>query len=212
IVAPASIVVVAMVAPAFAAGSGSSSTRNDGSDSVGIGLGLRFRLARAIGVAALAALVVAVFSVASRPGLDLSRYPVLEVDALEEAGLLPADETVLDSADEVVVAHREAVGNYLTWRFGAGAQVFVDDRFDFHPEDLLADHRDLLAGRVPREILDRRGVDVVLWELDSPLAAWLDEAAEWSVRRGGEWVVACRVGTAAEASCPTESMLEPAGP
>lgn len=196
-VAPASIVVVAMVAPAFARSSAQEST-----SPAGAGDG-RFRLARAVGLAALSALVVAVASVATRPGLDLSNYPVAEVDQLDQAGLL--------GSNEIVVVHREAVGNYLTWRLGPQAGVFVDDRFDFHPEPLLADHRDLLAGRGAREILDRRGADVVLWELDTPLADWLDEAAEWSVRRGQEWLVACRVGSEAEVSCPTESMLELAG-
>jgi len=198
-IAPAAIVVAAMVAPAFA---GPVADRRslrpvppDRSTARPVA-----RLARIIGVTAGTALVVAVATVATGPGLDLVRYPVTEVDLLDDAGLV-AD-------DDIVVVHREAVGNYLTFRFGDRASVFVDDRFDFHDIELLADHRDLLAGRDPRAILDRRGADVVLWEVDRALADWLVEAKEWTVRAGDEWLIACRVDSAAEASCPTQSMLD----
>ncbi len=184
-VAPASIVVAALAAPALAG----LRVRRPASSSA-----LRAPLLRAVGVASAVALVVAVAAVATGPALDLARYPVAAVDALEAEGLVPSE--------EVVTVHREAVGNYLTWRYGPGARVFVDDRFDFHDLDLLADHRDLLAARGPREVLDRWEADVVLWEVDHPLVDWLEEAPEWSVRRGPEWVVACRSGGAATDRCP----------
>ncbi len=189
-IAPASIVVAAMVAPALAvSGRVDPSTPRSAA-----------RFARIIGITAGTALVVAVATVAASPGLDLQRYPVTEVDLLDGAGLL--------TDDAIVVAHREAVGNYLTFRLGERSSVFVDDRFDFHDVELLADHRDLLAGRNVRAILDDRAVDVVLWEVDQPLADWLTEAADWTVRTGDEWLIACRVGSTAEARCPTQAMLD----
>lgn len=186
-VAPASIVVVGMIAPGLADPARSTPSAGDGMTRG------RARLARAIGVAAVTASIVAVATVLTRPGLDLARYPVDEVEALHDRGLLP-------SAD-VVVVHREAVGNYLTWRFGDRAMTFVDDRFDFHAEPLLADHRDLLAGKDARTVLDRWQADVVLWEADAPLTDWLTDAQEWSVLRGEEWVVACRLDSPVEAGC-----------
>ncbi len=194
-IAPAAIVVAAMVAPALA-----RPVTDHGRTEAGTSDRSAARLARIIGITAGTALVVAVATVATSPGLDLQRYPVTEVDLLDGAGLL-AD-------DDIVVAHREAVGNYLTFRLGAGAAVFVDDRFDFHDVELLADHRDLLAGRNARAVLDDRAVDVVLWEVDQPLADWLTEAADWTVRTGDEWLIACRVGSTAEARCPTQAMLD----
>lgn len=207
-VAPASIVVVALVAPALAgmagsaAATGASSGTSAGSAPVqperAVAAG-RLRLSRAVAVASFCGLAIAIAAVATEPGLDLDTYPVAEIDALERAGLV-AD-------DEVVLVHREAVGNYLTFRFGDRARAFVDDRFDFHPAVLLEDHRDLLAGRNARDVLDRRDADVVLWELDSPLADWMTEAPEWSISRGEDWLVACRVGSAAAPLCPSEREL-----
>jgi hypothetical protein len=201
-VAPAAIAVVALTAPAL--GGRYRERAASGSDG---GDGPRHRLAaRAVAAASVTALAVGLAAVLAAPGLDLDNYPVDEVDRLEEFGLVPAA--------DVVVAHREAVGNYLTWRFGAGASVFVDDRFDFHDPQLLADHRDLLAARDARRILDRRGADVVLWQADDPLVQWLAEAPEWSVTVGEEWAVACRLdaevaGRCRSASGPTDPSAAP---
>ena len=91
--------------------------------------------------------------------------------------------------------HREAVGNYLTFRYGDRAAVFIDDRFDFHPLDVTDDHLQLLHGGDHREVLDRRRADVVLWEADGPLATWLADAPGWELLAADEhWVVACRTG------------------
>jgi hypothetical protein len=183
-IAPASIVLVAVLAPWLR-----GLYRSPGPGPARSG-----PVSRAVGVAMLVALVLVMATVVTRPGLDMTLYPEAEVDYLEERGLLP-------SADTVVV-HREAVGNYLTWRFGDRAGVFMDDRFDFHPPEVIADHLALLEGDAPRAVLDRRQADVVLWQADSALAAWLEEADDWEVaRRGERWVVACRVDSPAFARC-----------
>lgn len=203
-VAPASVALAALAAPALGpgvrAGPGQGAPRRSPEPGEGPAAGPRRlgpAVVRAVTVAAGAGLVVAVVAVLSAPGLDLERYPVAEVDRLEAEGLVPAG----DPADGPVVVHREAVGNYLTWRYGAAAGVFVDDRFDFHDQGLLADHRGLLTARDPRPILDRREADVVVWEADGPLTSWLTEAAEWTVGPGEEWVVACRRGSPAFDRC-----------
>jgi hypothetical protein len=126
--------------------------------------------------------------------LGLDPYPQAEVDALESRGLL--------RSDEVVTVYREAVGNYVTWRYGDEALVFVDDRFDFHDLDLLDDHRRLHAGTGAEAILDGREADVVLWQADLALADWLRAAQAWTVAVDGEeWLIACRTGSPAAERC-----------
>lgn len=169
----ASVVIIAMVAPHLAELFG----KDDGS--------VETRGSRIVGRALAASIVIVALSLAVRPAIDLAPYPVDEVDMLEARGLV-ADRSV-------GLVHREAVGNYLTYRFGADAAVFMDDRFDYHPVDLTADHVDLIDGGDFREILDRRGAQVVLWETERPLARWLNEAPEWRVvQRDDAWTVACR--------------------
>ncbi|MEM9561278.1 MAG: hypothetical protein AAGA93_01590 [Actinomycetota bacterium] len=204
--APAVVVVAASVAPALArteprpapATAGATPRTGDGPRRPSE---LRAGLARAIGVAGAVALTAAVAAVVVTPALDLDRYPADAVDAMEAAGLVPAD--------EVVVVHREAIGNYLTWRYGTDALVFVDDRFDFHDEELLADHRDLLAGRDPGRILDGRSADVVLWESDAALAAWLEASPEWAVVADAEWTVACRRSSPVASGCSGVTLAPP---
>ena len=174
--APASLVIAAMTAPSLAGLLG----RTAGSD--------RGRAARMLAVAGMAGLAVSSVAVLTGPGLSLDRYPVDAVSYLEERALMASD---------VVVVHREGVGNYLTHRFGAGAEVFIDDRFDFYPVERTKDHLTLVHGGDYGEVLDRHGAEVVLWERDSALADWLEESPGWDLAyRDDEWVVACRsVGT-----------------
>lgn len=181
-IAPASIVVVAMVAPSLRDLFG----RDEGTAASPI--------SRAVGSAALVALAVGGAAVLIGPGLDLTLYPEREVDYLEEQALFPSP--------DVVVVHREAVGNYLTFRYGAGAGVFMDDRFDFHPLDLSRDHLTLLEGGDYDDVLDRRGADVVLWEADGLLTDWLRRSDRWQFAMDGDrWVVACRVDSPAFGRC-----------
>jgi hypothetical protein len=176
-IAPAAIVLVAVSAPWLAGLYRSPDPQEPRSGPA----------SRAVGVAVLCALVLVVATVATRPGLDLALYPRDETDHLAEQGLLASTDTV--------VVHREAVGNFLTWRLGDRALVFMDDRFDFHDPDLIADHLSLLEGVGVGPILERREADVILWETDSSLAAWLQEADDWEIGlHGDRWLVACRIG------------------
>ncbi len=180
--APASLVVVTMAAPALAGLMG----RTIG-DEVG-------RRARMLAVAGGTGLVVSAIAVMSSPGLSLDRYPVDAVTYLEERALLPADDSV--------VIHREGVGNYLTHRYGADAGVFIDDRFDFYPVDRTRDHLTLVYGGDYREVLDRHRADIVVWERESDLGDWLDADPGWDLPfRDDEWIVACRSGSRAADSC-----------
>ncbi|MDH3294780.1 MAG: hypothetical protein OER95_10730 [Acidimicrobiia bacterium] len=172
-IVPASVVIVVMVAPALAGLIGAETGERRGV------------LARGGSLAALAGLLAAGFSVLVSPGLTLERYPVNAVGYLEDHGLV--------ANDEVVVVHREGVGNYLTYRFGSRARVFIDDRFDFYPVSQTSDHVELLYGVDYDEVLDRHQADVVLWQTESGLADWLAETPDWSLAYTDEdWLVACR--------------------
>jgi hypothetical protein len=93
------------------------------------------------------------------------------------------------------LAHQDFVGNYLQLRFGRALPVFIDDRVDMYPLEVSQDYVDLLQGRDALDILDRYRVNLVLWELDAPLAALLQLSASWQeAYRDDRWVVYRRTG------------------
>jgi len=114
--------------------------------------------------------------------LRLDGYPEATVTFLADEGLLRPPHRL---------AHPDFVGNYLELRHGRRARVFIDDRYDMYPPAVSRDYRDLLAARPGSlDILERRGVDVVLWEADRPLAGLLWESDDWrEVFRRDGWVV-----------------------
>ncbi len=151
-------------------------------------------VSRALSKAVLVGLGLVFFVVLTRPGLDLSLYPTDEVDYLEQRGLVANEDAVL--------IHREAVGNYLTYRYGDEAAVFIDDRFDFYPLSVTRDHLTLLDGGDYAEVLDRRAAEVVLWSTDTGFAAWLEAADEWEITvESDDWIIACRTSGAIAGRC-----------
>jgi hypothetical protein len=178
----AALVIAAMTAPSLAGLAGELE-------------GLRRGFAAtAVAAMALVGGVLAVTSVAITSPVDLAGYPVEEVDWLEARSLV-AD-------DQVRIAQRDYVGNYLTLRYGDRARVFMDDRFDFYPQAVLDDHYALLHGGDFATIAARNRFDVVLWATDSPFARWLDAADDWDIVLDGEsWLVACRVTSPVHARC-----------
>ena len=169
---PAAIVMVAGAAPALALVPGTL----DGQT--------RSFAARLMAATAVVVAIVAAVTVFASPALDLDRYPVEEVDWLEERDL------VADPAVNLV--HREIAGNYLELRYGADANVFMDDRYDFFPLAVIDDHSALYFGGEFAEILDRHDADAVLWNSEGLFADWLRSGDfGWSVVFEGEnWIVA----------------------
>ena len=109
-------------------------------------------------------------SIVANDPIDIRAYPARSVSWLEESGLL---------TDTHRVAHEDFVGNYLTLRYGKEARVFIDDRYDMYPVSVARDYRTLLEGRPGvLEVLERRKIDVVLWEKDLPLVQIL-RATGW---------------------------------
>lgn len=149
-------------------------------------------IVRATTLMAVSIALLAGISIAATGGLGLDPYPVAQVDWLEERNLVATGR----------LGHADDVGNYLELRFGPEANVFMDDRYDFYPLDLVQDHRALVVEPDRIDILDRRGIDVVLWETESELATSLEASAEWEIAQSDEdWLVACRIDSPSFTSC-----------
>jgi hypothetical protein len=169
----ASLVIVALMAPSLAGLGG----RIDGAGPS--------RISRPLAAAAAVGFLVVSLVVALEPAIELSDYPVAEVDWLDTRSLV--------ATEGVSLGHREVVGNYLTLRYGEQARVFMDDRFDFYPLDVITDHNELVLGGDLDGVLSRRGFDVVLWSAESPLGRWLEHDEGWDVvHHDGNWLIACR--------------------
>ena len=139
------------------------------------------RINRALAVTLAVAAVLFGTSILSRPGLDVSGYPIAAVDFLHDQGLF---------ADPHRVAHMDFVGNYIELH-ETNPSVFIDDRYDMYPNDVSRDYRRLLGARPQAlDILDRRGVDVVLWDKDQPLPNLLRVSGLWDqIYAEGDWVI-----------------------
>ncbi len=133
------------------------------------------RMNRAVLATLAAAFLIFTSVIFSSKPLDTVGYPVQQVTWLQQQGLLtPAHH----------LAHQDFVGNYLTLRYGAAVKVFVDDRFDMYPLSVSRDYDTLLSARAGAlEVLDRRQVDVVLWQRKLPLVQVL-KASGWRETSG----------------------------
>lgn len=193
-IAPGSLVVLALLTRGFAADPAPSGA-DDRTIDRSVAFGQRRSgpaLLAAVGGAALV-LTLTVMA-ATEPGVNLDRYPVAAVDYLDERGLV--------AEPDVSLVHREAVGNYLTYRYGENASVYMDDRFDFYPVDRTSDHLDLVYGGPYNQVLSKVDATVVLWQSDSLLADWLRESDGWSMAfEDDEWLVACRRATSTFDRC-----------
>lgn len=137
-------------------------------------------------VAAGALVVVCCVVVLGRIGgdaYDLAEYPVAEVQWMADHGLEPRD---------VRVAAPALAGNYLTWRDGAEANVFFDDRFDMYPLAVVDAYNVLALGQAEwRDVMERYGIEAVLWQRSKPLAGLVSESSGWRViYTSADWLVA----------------------
>jgi hypothetical protein len=108
------------------------------------------------------------------PGdVDLRGYPNAALAYLDENGLLQG---------HARVATNDYVGNLLEGEYGRNAASFIDDRYELHDRQLVADYGELQFGRSGwQEALERYDIEVVLWERDSPLGSLLLASADWRV-------------------------------
>ncbi len=154
----------------------------------------RGRLARLVAVVGASGLLAAVVAVVATPAFALDPYPEDEVESLHDRGLI--------GDPSIRVLHREAVGNYLSLRYGDDASNFIDDRFDFYPLDVVQDHRHLVSGVAVGEIIERREPDVILWEAEDEVASWVRRSDDWLVAsEDDDWLIACRRSSSHFANC-----------
>lgn len=145
----------------------------------------------AAALAALAALgAVFVVGALGRPAFDLSPYPVSEVTWMQSHRLIPGR-----------VVTPDYVGNYLEYRLGTRASVFIDDRVDMFPLSLVQGYATLLAGTQGwQQVLQRYRPSALLWPRQGPLAGLVGEDHSWRVvLRDRHWVVAVPVRTSPSA-------------
>ena len=143
---------------------------------------LAFRRSFLALTSAVIVLVAAVvgMSAAAEPDFRLGSYPVGAMRYLERHDLL-GRRLLLDDAD----------AGYTILAYFPAQRIFIDDRYDMYPSSVIDDYFDLAAAdRDWSRILDRRGVDVVVWERDDPLAVLLDTSPTWArVHRDGSRAV-----------------------
>jgi len=167
-VAPAGIIVMAAVAPALAGlGSDLGQERRPVFQSAGVVLGAL-------------TLLVALGSLRG-PQTDLAFYPTDAVDWMEANDLVGPD---------VRVISRDFVGNYLEARY-VDMPVFMDDRYDMFPVEVIDDYRALYGGAEDWEqIAERWDADAVLWNTDADLAEELTSSSTWHVAyEDDNWVL-----------------------
>ena len=133
------------------------------------------------GVLVLAALLFGIGGYSGR-GLDDRSYPVAALRFLNRQGVLSASHRL---------ATTDIVGCYLILERGARAGVFIDDRVDMYPVPVSRDYIRLLhAEPGALRVLDRREIDLVLWEAERPLTALLSASPDWRrIYRRSDWVV-----------------------
>lgn len=70
-------------------------------------------------------------------------------------------------------------GGYLGLRV-PDDPIYIDGRSDIYGDEPIREYADAVTLRTdPGALLERHGIDYVLFPLDQPLADWLDEAAGW---------------------------------
>ena len=136
---------------------------------------------RVVGVMVAVAAVLLLANALYQGPLELTDYPVEVVRQAEKLGAFD---------DGQLVATQDTVGCYLILRRGRGAGVFIDDRYDMYPVAVSLDYLTLLRARPgAAEVLDRRGVDSVLWERSEPLVPALVDRGWREAAGDSRWVL-----------------------
>jgi hypothetical protein len=139
-----------------------------------------------LGCLALAGLLLVIPLAAMRgPDVDMERYPVAALNAMEsELELVPG---------QVRMIHPDYVGNYLDLRYGPVGATWIDDRFELHDPSLVADYLVLLDGSAGwADALGRYDAEVILWPRGAPLVELAGSVGGWTtVWSDEEWVVLC---------------------
>lgn len=127
----------------------------------------------------------------SRPSWDFDEFPVRAIDFALDQGFWADGETRVLTEDYV--------GNLREGMVGEDAAVFIDDRVDMYPRDVIDDYLVLSGGQKGwDEVLDRYGIDAVVWGQGRPLATLVGDSDDWQViYQDTQALVACRRGSSA---------------
>jgi hypothetical protein len=127
-------------------------------------------LNRIVAVALLALGLIWTVQAAGQSDFDDSIYPVAAMRWVEEQGLL-GQRLMTD----------DAWGGYVILKYWPKQKVFVDDRYDMYPRRVLEDFIDFsdADGRW-REILDRNGIEVVVWPVKATIVRFLETDPAWT--------------------------------
>ena len=91
--------------------------------------------------------------------------------------------------DDVRLLTTDVDAGFVILRDGRDANVFMDDRYDMYPTEVVADYVKLYDGSTESlELLDNYGITIVDWPEDLPLTAILEASPEWRRARTGEFV------------------------
>ena len=127
-------------------------------------------------VAAIALSVIAVLSMvvaAGGPVYSYNGYPVAAVTWAVRNGLLGPDSRVVA---------RDFVGNFVEGRYGTDVKVFVDDRFDMFPVQVLEDFNSFNAADPKWDsILDSYHPTAVMWAPNEPFGQYVAASDRWRV-------------------------------
>lgn len=155
-----------VLAPAL----GRSLRRSEPAPAKAAAVGTNLRLNRAVLATIAGCFVVFGSLIFSSHAIDDIGYPIEAATYMEQQNLFAAPHNV---------AHQDFVGNYLELRYGTRVRVFIDDRFDMYPLSVSRDYDQLLGSRAGAlDVLDRRQIDVVLWQKKQPLVPLL-QAKGW---------------------------------
>ena len=129
-------------------------------------------LNRVVAGAVVALAVLWGVQAAGQPDFDLEQYPVAAMRYVTEQGLL-GRRLMTD----------DRWGGYLILEYWPRQKVFVDDRYDMYPRPVLRDaFRFSDAERSWAEVLDRWGIDVVVWRKDAAIVDRMAEDGRWERR------------------------------
>jgi hypothetical protein len=125
---------------------------------------------------------VLVWASTTGEGWAFHGYPVAALSWADEQGLVGGDQRLLT---------QDFVGNFMESTWGTEVPVFMDDRFDMYPQEVLDDYRVLAKGEPGwRGVLERHEIDSVLWGAGEPLAGLLTQDPGWRVvYQDGSWVL-----------------------
>jgi hypothetical protein len=138
-------------------------------------------LGRSVATCCIALASIVVVSGLDRPALGLGGYPLRPLAVLAERG------------PETLVA-QDFTGNLLEVLDGAGASVFVDDRVDMFPAEVVEDFRVLSSGEPGWDrVLDAHGATVVAWARADPLGSIMAADPRWRIELSDtRWILAVR--------------------